>query len=361
MPDNSLPHVVQPEPFHVDDVESLAKNPKRDRFEEQCFAALDLGTNNCRLLIATPYRQGFRVVDAFSRVVRLGEGLGTSGRLSETAQDRALAALKICSDKVKRRNVHMARHVATQACRSASNCQEFVARVYEETGLHLDVISPAEEARLAVLGCQTLFDRNAKAVLVFDIGGGSTELIFARPQGLKPAKVESWVSIPWGVVSLAEKFGVGDVSPENYQAMRETLMPTLEKFIRDNGLHEASGFHNVQLLGTSGTVTTLTGLHLGLPFYDRKYVDGADVPSHALRDLAANLAAMDFATRAQQPCIGTERADLVVAGCAILHSILSAVPETTVRVADRGIREGVLRTLMTRDHMMSRDTRGTRK
>jgi exopolyphosphatase/guanosine-5'-triphosphate,3'-diphosphate pyrophosphatase len=252
----------------------------------------------------------------------------------------------------------MARHVATQACRSALNCQEFVARVYEETGLHLDVITPAEEARLAVLGCQTLFDRNAKSVLVFDIGGGSTELIYARPQGQKPAKVDAWVSIPWGVVSLAEKFGVRDVSVEAYDAMRATLRPTIEKFVAESGLGTPDGFRHVQLLGTSGTVTTLTGLHLGLPFYDRKYVDGADVPSHALRDLAANLAAMDFDTRALQPCIGSERADLVVAGCAILQTILSALPPTLVRVADRGIREGVLRTLISHDSMMARDMRG---
>ncbi len=364
MPDTAFQRSAQMASFAAEipasDKNLLLDKSKKSSNEEPCFAALDLGTNNCRLLIATPFRHGFRVVDAFSRVVRLGEGLGQTGRLSDAAQDRAIAALKICADKVKRRHVQMARHVATQACRSALNCQDFVARVYEETGLHLDVISPAEEARLAVLGCQTLFDRNAKSVFVFDIGGGSTELIYARLQNQKPAKVDAWVSIPWGVVSLAEKFGVRDVSVDAYNAMRDALRPTVEKFVQENGLHTAQGFERVQLLGTSGTVTTLTGLHLGLPFYDRKHVDGADVPSHALRDLAAGLAAMDFDTRALQPCIGSERADLVVAGCAILQTILSAVPPTLVRVADRGIREGVLRTLMTRENMMIRDMRGTK-
>jgi exopolyphosphatase / guanosine-5'-triphosphate,3'-diphosphate pyrophosphatase len=313
------------------------------------YGALDLGTNNCRLLVATPVRGGFRVIDAFSRVVRLGEGLALSGLLSDAAQDRTVAALKVCADKLARRGVQLARHVATEACRRATNCQAFVERVHAETGLHLDVISPSEEARLAVLGCQSLFDPHAERVLVFDIGGGSTELILVRQCRQGVPDMIDWVSIPWGVVSLAEALGDRHVSAENYAAMCAKIADPMADFIARNQLGDPHLLNTVQVLGTSGTVTTLTSLHLGLPFYDRRKVDGSTVSGTALRDLSARLGAMSFEERVAQPCIGEDRADLIVAGCAILQAILEAVPAVDVRVADRGIREGVLRTLMSRD------------
>jgi exopolyphosphatase / guanosine-5'-triphosphate,3'-diphosphate pyrophosphatase len=316
---------------------------------ETVYGALDLGTNNCRLLVATPYRGGFRVIDAFSRVVRLGEGLAQTGVLSEASQDRAVAALKVCADKLTRRGVQLARHVATEACRRASNCQQFVERVHAETGLHLDVISPSEEARLAVLGCQSLFDNRFERVLVFDIGGGSTELILVRQRKHGVPDMIDWVSVPWGVVSLAEAHGDRHVSAENYAAMCAKISTPLADFIARNQLNDLQLLNDVQVLGTSGTVTTLTSLHLGLPFYDRRKVDGSMVSGVALRDLSARLGSMTFDERVAQPCIGEDRADLIVAGCAILQAILEAVPAQQVHVADRGIREGVLRTLMSRD------------
>jgi exopolyphosphatase / guanosine-5'-triphosphate,3'-diphosphate pyrophosphatase len=320
-----------------------------DDSQQIVYGALDLGTNNCRLLLATPYRGGFKVIDAFSRVVRLGEGLAQTGVLSDASQDRAVAALKVCADKLSRRGAQLARHVATEACRRASNCQQFVERVHAETGLHLDVISPSEEARLAVLGCQSLFDSRFERVLVFDIGGGSTELILVRQRKHGVPDMIDWVSVPWGVVSLAEAHGDRHVSPENYAAMQEKIASPLADFIARNHLDDPALLHDVQVLGTSGTVTTLTSLHLGLPFYDRRKVDGSMVSGRALRDLSARLGAMTFEERVAQPCIGDDRADLIVAGCAILQAILDCVPAQHVHVADRGIREGVLRTLMSRD------------
>jgi exopolyphosphatase / guanosine-5'-triphosphate,3'-diphosphate pyrophosphatase len=313
------------------------------------YGAIDLGTNNCRLLVAVPQRSGFKVLDAFSRVVRLGEGLAQSGSLSDAAQERAIAALAVCAEKLKRRGVQLARHVATEACRQAANCQQFVERVHAETGLHLDVISPSEEARLAVLGCQTLFDAIAERVLVFDIGGGSTELILVRHKRHRLPDIIDWVSVPWGVVSLSESHGTDDMTSEIYDRMRKSIFDPVKAFVMRNGLDDASQLNNVQVLGTSGTVTTLTSLHLGLPSYDRRKVDGATVPGAALRDLAASLAAMNYEERVQQGSIGEDRAELIVAGCAILQAILEAMPAENVRVADRGIREGILRTLMSRD------------
>jgi exopolyphosphatase / guanosine-5'-triphosphate,3'-diphosphate pyrophosphatase len=311
------------------------------------YGALDLGTNNCRLLIAKPTRQGFKVVDAFSRIVRLGEGMLDSGRLSDAAQDRAVAALKICADKLERRQVRMTRHVATEACRRASNCQDFVARVYEETGLHLDVITPAEEARLAVLGCQALVDPHAKYTLVFDIGGGSTEISLVT-QSAKPSVV-AWTSVPWGVVSLSEAHGDIADPAQRYAAMRAKVSAHLSKFAARPEVGAVMAGSGVQVIGTSGTVTTLASLHLGLPVYDRRRVDGSDVPAASLHALSDRLSSQTPTERMAEPCIGKERADLVVPGCAILQAILACWNVDMIRVADRGIREGVLRTLMHHD------------
>jgi len=315
------------------------------------FSAIDLGTNNCRLLIAKPTRNGFRVVDAFSRIVRLGEGVNTSGELSIAAMDRTIDALKICAEKVGRRSVTCMRHVATEACRAASNTASFLSRVQAETGLNIEVISAAEEARLAVLGCQTLIAQDAEHALVFDIGGGSTELIWVEV--VRPGKVEvrGWMSMPWGVVNLTEACGIcdGRDSALIYASMQDRVMQQLEAFEEAYHLGALLRSNKVQFLGTSGTVTTLASLHLKLPKYCRDTVDGAWLKADEVVDLSQSIAQMSAAERVNQPCIGRDRADLVVAGCAILESILSMWPVNNLRVADRGIREGILRGLMEDD------------
>jgi len=323
--------------------------PQDLRARRRTYAALDLGTNNCRLLIARPAREGFYVVDSFSRVVRLGEGLLASGRLTEDAQDRALAALSVCAGKMRRREVTLARSVATEACRRAANGPRFIERVYDETGIALDVITPAEEARLAVLGCQALIEPGRGQALVFDIGGGSTELVLveARPDG---AVVRAWTSIPWGVISLAETephhLATEADRLVGYQRMHSRMDTALLRF---RARVDAIDGGPKQLLGTSGTVTTLAALHLDLPAYDRRQVDGCDVPGESMRALGRRLAGYAHHERAALPTIGHDRADLIVAGCAILESVLAAWPGLTLRIADRGIREGILRTLIARD------------
>lgn len=313
------------------------------------YAALDLGTNNCRLLIARPQGDGFAVVDAFSRIVRLGEGLATSGKLSDAAIERTIGALRICSDKLKRRNVTLARSVATEACRRATNGAAFIERAYEETGIHLDVISAEEEARLAVLGCHVLLEPGNDPALVFDIGGGSTELVLIDGQGAQP-RVLDWFSAPWGVVSLTESEPLDAESAEQrragYARMRARVAEAFSGFAQSLGRH---GRDAGRLLGTSGTVTTLASLHLDLPSYDRRAVDGLLVPADAMRAISSRLAGMSIEERSRLACIGNERADLVVAGCAILEAILDIWPSQRLGVADRGIREGILRSLMARD------------
>ncbi|MEO9469731.1 Ppx/GppA phosphatase family protein [Parasphingorhabdus sp.] len=318
------------------------------------YAAIDLGTNNCRLLVAKPSSDGFIVTDAFSRVVRLGEGLIETGRISNRAMDRAVAALSICADKLRRRNVTLARSVATEACRRASNGDKFINRVREETGIALDIITAEEEARLAVLGCQILLEPGQGPALIFDIGGGSTELVLVDTSGAAPEIID-WLSAPWGVVSLteSEKFDGNDPTARElaFANMRARVMDSFAEFADRLPMDEGSDF---RLLGTSGTVTTLASLHLKLPQYDRRVIDGLIVPTDSMRDISAMLAHCSPAERAEIPCIGKERADLVVGGCAILDSILDIWPANRVGVADRGIREGILRSLMSSNENRSR-------
>jgi exopolyphosphatase / guanosine-5'-triphosphate,3'-diphosphate pyrophosphatase len=320
----------------------------RGRFpHRRAYAALDLGTNNCRMLIARPDGDGFFIVDAFSRIVRLGEGLGATGRLSDAAMDRAVSALSICADKLARRNVHIARSVATEACRRANNGEAFADRVWRETGIRLDIISPEEEARLAVMGCHTLLEAGDGPALVFDIGGGSTELVVVDTSGPEPRTLD-WLSVPWGVVSLAEAEShnqrlLGDRLAA-YERMRDRVLASFGDF----GSNHA-GASKLRLLGTSGTVTTLASVHLALPSYDRRLIDGLIVPAEAMRGISNKLSKLSVAERATLACIGNERADLVVAGCAILEAILDIWPAPRVGVADRGIREGILRQLMATD------------
>lgn len=311
------------------------------------YAAVDLGTNNCRLLIARPLRDGFRVIDAFSRIVRLGEGLGQTGELSEPAMARAIEALRVCARKMHQRGVTRARQVATQACRSARNVDVFITRVKAEAGLDLDVISPGEEASLAVASCAPLLDRSCAHALVFDIGGGSTELMWLDLAGKGPPRLLAWISLPCGVVSLAEKYGDG-TTPDSYRAIVADVMERLAPFEAEHGLRARLGEGSAHVIGTSGTVTTLAGVHLGLPHYNRERVDGLWLHREALLSVSRRLAGMSYSERAAHPCIGRERADLVLPGCAILDAIQTTWPCQRLRVADRGLREGMLLALMQR-------------
>jgi exopolyphosphatase/guanosine-5'-triphosphate,3'-diphosphate pyrophosphatase len=315
---------------------------------EDILGALDLGTNNCRLLIARPQGEGFRVIDAFSRIVRLGEGLSQSAALNDAAMDRTISALKVCAEKMRRRDVTLSRQVATQACRQATNCEMFLDRVRRETGLELEIITNTEEAELALAGCVPLFDPQISNAIVFDIGGGSTELAWMRnDEGCEGGRVEV-MSMPVGVVTLTEQYG-GDVFDEGtYERMVVETSNRLAWFEQKHDILAHIDAGSVQMVGTSGTVTTLAGVQLNLPRYIRDRVDGLFMNFDQLRLVAKHLASVGFEERAAFPCIGRERADLVVAGCAILEAICRQWPVGQLRVADRGVREGILFGLLKR-------------
>ncbi len=322
-----------------------------DRAAEGAFAALDLGTNNCRLLIAVTRAPGFRVIESFSRIVRLGEGLAATGRLADEAMARALDALKICSERLARYPALRMRAVVTEACRRAENGRDFVARVRRETGLPLELIGPEEEARLALSGCASLFDPAPPHALVFDIGGGSTELIWRRDAakngrtGLGNGALR-FHSVPVGVVTMAERYGSDRVATADYKTMVDETMDVLRPVERSERIGRDIAARQVQMLGTSGTVTTLASVHLRLRRYSRFRVDGSYLDFDAIRLVSEEIAQLDYGGRAAMPCIGPQRADLVVGGIAILEAICRLWPVGRLRVADRGLREGNLNELI---------------
>ncbi|MCM2451011.1 Ppx/GppA family phosphatase [Agrobacterium vitis] len=326
------------------------------------YAALDLGTNNCRLLIAQPTRPGqFRVVDAFSRIVRLGEGLAATGRLSQEAMDRAIEALKVCASKLHGVELRGKRLIATEACRAAENGEAFLERVRAETGLELEIINRETEARLAVSGCSSLVGRETRSVVLFDIGGGSSEIAVIRIGDNRSSRLANhithWTSLPVGVVTLSERHGGRDVSPTVFEAMITEVAGMLDQF--DCPSVEALGHSaadvDFHLIGTSGTVTTLAGVHLDLPRYDRRRVDGLWLSDDEVSAMQAKLLSWDYQSRAANPCIGPDRADLVLAGCAILEAIRRRWPSSRMRVADRGLREGLLTDMMADDGVWRRN------
>ena len=318
-----------------------APDPVRGTRPPGVFAALDLGTNNCRLLVAVPARDGFRVVDSFSRIVRLGEGLGATGTLGAPAMERAVDALHACRQRLNRRPVRALRAVATEACRQAANRQPFLDRVLAETGLRFEIISPREEAQLALDSCAPLMQPGARRALLFDIGGGSTELAWVRLGGSRP-ELTGYASLPFGVVTLAERFGTAAATEAGFEAMVDEVREHLQPFERVHRIGQESRQGGVQMLGTSGTVTTLAGVALKLAQYRRPLVDGVVLPAEVASAALASLRALGPDGLRDHPCIGPERAEFVLPGCAVFEAIRQTWPLPHVTVADRGLREGML-------------------
>ena len=317
------------------------RNRKTGR-QQSAFAALDLGTNNCRLLVAKPMKDGFRIVDGFSRIVRLGEGVSELGALSDEAVQRTIEALKICAQKMSRQRVSKARCVATQAARSASNRVHFVDRIRAETGIDLEIISSQEEAELTLTGCLSLLDTSYDYTLMFDVGGGSAEFVWARILPIEGAKILGWTSLPLGVVTLTELFGKSEFDPLEYENLVSSLIKTLRPFDLEFGISEHIVGDRVQIVGTAGTVTTIAGINMCLPRYNRSRVDGCWLDYNAVRRVSRMLRNQSYDERAAHPCIGHTRAELVVAGCAVLEAVCNIWPAGRLRVADRGVREGIL-------------------
>ena len=311
------------------------------------YAAIDLGTNSCRLVIAAPTPTSFRVIETFSRITRLGEGIINGNRLSKDAVKRTIRALKICSEVINEyAPIYRSRFVATAACRRADNCKEFLTEVKKQTGLNIEIISSQEESRLAVVGCVPLLNRNLKRVLVFDIGGGSTEISLARVTNTGKTFIEGYISLPYGVVTVSEAFPNKDMTNLAYNTIIERTHKLLEGFEEKHHIYEAIQNQEIQIIGTSGTVTVLGAIQLNLPRYNRSAVDGISISKEDLARSITKIRRMGAEGRKKHPCIGPLKADLTIAGCAIIEGICSFWPVSEVTVADRGIREGILLDLM---------------
>ncbi len=321
------------------------------------FAALDLGTNNCRLLMASPTGGGFRVVDSFSRIVRLGEGLSTTGRLAEPAMDRAAAALRACAEKLARRPVRRLEAVATEACRRAANGPAFLARVAAETGLRLRVITPREEAELAMESCAPLLEPGDRRALLFDIGGGSTEIAWIRVTAEGVPELIGYVSLPLGVVTLAERAGSSCFTEHGFFEVVDEVAAHLAAFDQVHRIGQEIRAGGVRLMGTSGTVTTLAGVAMALPRYRRPLVDGKTLDCEAADLALGDLFALGREGLAQHPCVGPERVEFVLPGCAVYAAIRRVWPTPRLTVADRGLREGMLTRMMRAERATRRKAR----
>lgn len=311
------------------------------------YAAIDLGTNSCRLVVAMPTTTSFRVVETFSKVVRLGEGIIQDNELSPRAMKRTLQALKVCRGVIDEyMPITASRFVATAACRRAKNVSAFVDMVKRDTGIELEVISSKEEARLSVVGCLPLLNRNIKRVLVFDIGGGSTQISLARVTDFGKTFIEGFVSLPYGVVTVSEAFAGHEMSRLEYSTVVERTQNILAEFEEKHQINEAIANQEIQVIGTSGTVTVIGAVHLRLPRYNRSAVDGIAISAPDIAFTINKIKTMGVEGRCKHPCIGSSKSDLTVAGCAIIEALTTFWPISEITVADRGIREGILLDLM---------------
>lgn len=325
----------------------VANNKDEPSQDQRNYAAIDLGTTSCRLVIATPTPTSFRIVETFSKVTRLGEGIIKENELTKTAVKRTIVALKVCAGVLAEyAPIYRYRYVATAACRRALNCTQFLDAVKRETGLSIEIISSKEESRLAVVGCVPLLNRNIRRALVFDIGGGSTEISLARVTNSGNTFIEGFVSLPYGVVTISEAFPSADMTSLAYDTIIERTHKILAEFEEKYNILEAIRNQEIQVIGTSGTVTVLGAVHLNLPRYNRSAVDGLSILRQDIERAINKIKRLGDDGRKKHPCIGAQKADMTMAGCAIIESLCSFWPISEITVADRGIREGILLDLM---------------
>lgn len=328
-------------------VKKTAVTPKMPEPVVRNYAAIDLGTNSCRLVIASPTPSSFRIVETYSKVTRLGEGIINDNELSKPAVRRTIAALKVCAGVLNEyAPIYRSRFVATAACRRAKNCSDFIAAVKKDTGLNIEIISSKEESRLAVVGCIPLLSRNIKRALVFDIGGGSTEISLARVTNTGKTFIEGFVSLPYGVVTVSEAFPGSEMTELAYNTIIERTQGILSDFEEKFQIMDAVRNQEIQIIGTSGTVTVLGAVHLNLSRYNRSAVDGLSISTADLERTIFKIKRLGAEGRSRHPCIGSQKSDLTMAGCAIIEALLKFWPISEVTVADRGIREGILLDLM---------------
>lgn len=313
--------------------------------KKKVFASVDLGTNNCRLMLAEPClnnKNDFVIVESFSRITRLGEGMVSNRMLSEKAMERTLKVLKRLAEKMQKYSIQSGRFVATEACRKAINGKEFIEKASAITGIPFEIISSEEESRLAIIGCFPLIDMDMQNVLVFDIGGGSSEISLADCCREGKIALKGSVSIPIGVLTVSEGFTGNDISGKAKETIIDKVNGILSRFDENYGVSELLKEGRLQVIGASGTVTSLGAFHLDLKRYNRNLVDGLVLSSADIKKSLAKLEGMSNLERVTHPCIGPQRADLTLAGCAILEAILNFWNFGSLTIADRGIREGIL-------------------
>jgi len=302
------------------------------------YAAIDVGTNTLRLLVAEAVGpDDYAVLHEEQQITRLGEGLRSTGVLQDAPRRRSLTVLRRFADLARSLKAGEIAAVATSAVREARNGQEFVAEVWREAGLALRVIDGEEEARLTLLGVRHGLRLGSRRVLAIDIGGGSTEFVLARGE-----VIEGIVSTGLGVVKLTEQYLVSDPpTVGELRRVKEVVGTRIDRLRL-----ELPGREEAQFVGTAGTVTTLAAIDLALVIYDRQKVQGHCLGLARVRELLERLAQLPLRERREVPGLEAGRADIILAGAIILAVSMERLGYDELRVSDDGLREGILLDLL---------------
>lgn len=298
------------------------------------LAAVDLGTNTVRLLVVEAEGREWRPLHQSQRVTRLGEGQAETGRLLEAPMQRTVDTVSEFIAAARGLGASEIRVVATSAVREAPNRAELLALLRAATGLDASVVSGEEEARLTLQGVAAGLPQLGGSFVLFDIGGGSTELVLGED-----GRLGAVVSLQLGVVRLAERYGdAGPVDWARFALMRGEIDGRLAREIPARIIEARAP----ALVGTAGTVTTLAALDLGLPAYDASRVQGHTLARGAVERLLNRLGALAVAERARLPCLEPGRADVIIPGIAICLAVMDRLGYGSLVVSDRGLREGIL-------------------
>ncbi len=305
------------------------------------LGAIDIGSNSVRLLVAEALRgSNYRILDEEREPTRLGRSVSSKGQLDDESMERTIAALNTFKQIAAGYQVTTLRTIATCAVRESRNGPEFCRRVREQVGLDVEVISGEREAQLAFASVQHAFDLSSKNVIVADIGGGSTELIFATGN-----LIESIFSTPLGAVRLTEQFGIGEgVEDADFARGLERLEEEVASCLKKRTTRPLFAPHF--LVGCGGTFTTLAELMMAAKREVDVPVAGYRVSQAEIRHLLDRLTKMPLRARRNLPGMTPDRADIIVAGLTIVDALLKRFRVNTVLVHTRGVRDGLVREMI---------------
>lgn len=313
---------------------------KAVRDAKKYFAAIDLGSRNCRTIVGCQSKAGaFEYIETYSKSVSLADGVAASKKLSRKSMDRTIEALAFCSKVLSRYAGLTYLAVATDAMRRAENASVFIKRVKRELGLIISIITPQEEAYYAALGCIEVLSLETEIFVVFDIGGGSSEIALCRQKSDKDIELIDSLSIPYGVINLLES--KDHLTFSGYSNLVQKISDLSRDFLNQYAT-TLDFVNNFQCIGTSGTTTTVAALNMNLRFYDREKINDSILQFSEILKTVHYVQSLSEDERKLHPYISQSNEDLVLGGLTILEGIVRGLPASTITVTDRGVRDGVV-------------------